>query len=211
MKLKGKLDEYEIEDISDAVVGAGSFGILYKAVSSKGPVAIKTLNSRFMGDSKNIKAFLNEGKILVDGLKDNPNTIQGIEVFVDDEGKPYIIMEWAEKNLTQRMREQENGNLDPRTAVSYAESLLVALEGAHKKGIYHNDLHPSNVLFDSLGNLKLADFGFAKIYWNSEVGRRILEAQKKGVHKTHIIDGRIEHSVLLEIFTDAGIGTQIII
>ena len=37
-----------------------------------------------------------------------------------------------------------------------------------------------------------------------------MNALKKGVHKTHIIDGRIEHAVLLEIFTDAGIGTEII-
>ncbi len=36
-------------------------------------------------------------------------------------------------------------------------------------------------------------------------------ALKKGVKKTHIIDGRISHSLLLEIFTDSGIGTQIII
>lgn len=37
-----------------------------------------------------------------------------------------------------------------------------------------------------------------------------LDALKEGVHKTHIIDGRVEHAVLLEIFTDAGIGTEII-
>ncbi len=37
-----------------------------------------------------------------------------------------------------------------------------------------------------------------------------LDALKSGVHKTHIIDGRVEHAVLLEIFTDAGIGTEIV-
>ncbi len=37
-----------------------------------------------------------------------------------------------------------------------------------------------------------------------------VEALKGGVHKTHIIDGRVEHAVLLEIFTDAGIGTEIV-
>ncbi len=37
-----------------------------------------------------------------------------------------------------------------------------------------------------------------------------LDALKGGVHKTHIIDGRVEHAVLLEIFTDAGIGTEIV-
>jgi len=37
-----------------------------------------------------------------------------------------------------------------------------------------------------------------------------LNALKSGVHKTHIIDGRIEHSLLLEIFTEEGIGTQIV-
>jgi acetylglutamate kinase len=36
-----------------------------------------------------------------------------------------------------------------------------------------------------------------------------VDALNNGVHKTHIIDGRIEHAVLLEIFTDAGIGTEI--
>lgn len=38
-----------------------------------------------------------------------------------------------------------------------------------------------------------------------------IEAVENGVHKTHIIDGRIEHAVLLEIFTDAGIGTEIVL
>jgi len=36
-----------------------------------------------------------------------------------------------------------------------------------------------------------------------------LDALKEGVNKTHIIDGRIEHAILLEIFTDVGVGTQI--
>jgi acetylglutamate kinase len=37
-----------------------------------------------------------------------------------------------------------------------------------------------------------------------------LEALRKGVRKVHILDGRVPHSVLLEIFTDAGIGTEIV-
>src|SRR5260370_34160695 len=80
----------------------------------------------------------------------------------DDDGRPFLAMEFVDgRNLDAILK--ESGRLDPERGVAIIAQVLSALGFAHESGIVHRDVKPSNIMVLQNGQVKVADFGIARI------------------------------------------------
>src|SRR3954468_24044179 len=82
---------------------------------------------------------------------------------VEEDGRPWIVMELIRaRSLQQRIT--EDGPIEPRRAAEIGRQMLAALSAAHKEGILHRDVKPSNVLISEERSVRavLTDFGIAR-------------------------------------------------
>jgi hypothetical protein len=100
--------------------------------------------------------------IVADGQRlaelEHPNIVRVYDLDFFD-GRPYLVMEFIRgRTLTQYAREEQ---ITPRLAAAHMVELAsaVAVAFAHRRGIVHQDIKPSNVLIDEMGTLRLIDFG----------------------------------------------------
>ncbi|HEU4412848.1 MAG TPA: protein kinase [Polyangiaceae bacterium] len=144
-------------------VGRGASGVVYRAFDelSREHVALKVIAGRG-GDPEEEARFEREGTILA-GL-DHPNIVRVVAFGTLDDGMPYLAMEWLEgEDLQARMR---RAPLTMRQSLVVARQIAAALEAAHKAGVVHRDVKPTNVfLLNGSGPLtaKLVDFGVASM------------------------------------------------
>jgi eukaryotic-like serine/threonine-protein kinase len=149
-------------------IGAGTIGTVYRGqhVSLGRRMAIKEARSIFQFASylrrdeivRRIRTTVETHAVLV-----HPNIIQIMDQNPERE-YPYFVMELATGgNLRQRLGAESDGVLTLSIAVRVLTQICYALNFAHKQGILHLGLKPENVLFDHLGNVKLSDFGFARV------------------------------------------------
>lgn len=157
--LIGKLldNRYRIEN----VVGEGGMSIVTKAIDIEKSVAvtIKLLNSENSVDSIAIERFTNEAKAV--SLLSHSNIVSVYNVSLDGPNK-YIVMEYID-GITLKEYLDKKGRLEWHEAVHYISQVLSALSHAHSKGVIHRDIKPENVMLMSNGNIKVIDFGIAKI------------------------------------------------
>ena len=79
----------------------------------------------------------------------------------DQDGEPYIVMEFVEgTGLDKTLKEEKR--LRPEIALSVVEQVCLALAYAHRKGVIHRDVKPANVIVQKNGTAKLLDFGIAR-------------------------------------------------
>ncbi len=90
---------------------------------------------------------------------DHPNIVP-LREFVPE--GPAIVLAWMGGGTLERLL-ATTGTLPPARAIEIATSLLTALGEAHRVGIVHRDVKPSNVLFDDAGGARLSDFGVAHL------------------------------------------------
>ena len=93
----------------------------------------------------------------------HPHIIQVLDQNPERE-HPYFVMEFAAGgSLRRRLQDAETGQVEPQVAVRVLTQIAYALRYAHEHGVLHLGLKPENVLFDGLGNVRLADFGMARV------------------------------------------------
>ena len=154
-----QIPNYEIE----REIGRGGYGVVYRATDKDGNLAaIKFLKDEYVHNEKIKRMFLNEAKIMQ--TLDHPNIARVIDSGERD-GIPYLVMPYYEKSLRDELKIEPPGI---SKAEAITKQLLSALDYAHNKGIVHRDLWPANVLFDEQGNVKLTDFGLAKILFETK-------------------------------------------
>ncbi len=142
-------------------VGAGSFARVYRAVNINDgtQLAVKVLRSRFTQDAEKCRWFRREGEM--GRLVRHPN-ICAIEDVGQENNSIYITMEFVE-GQTLRELVKIRGALDPGRAINLLDQMCAGLEYAHRRGMTHGDIKASNILISSLGQVKLVDFGLARI------------------------------------------------
>jgi Tol biopolymer transport system component len=151
-----RLGPYEIV----SQLGQGGMGIVFRARDTKleRDVAVKVLPRNLAEDQDALSRFEREAKAVA--ALSHPN-ILAIHDFGREEGVVYAAMELLEgETLRQRL---QDGALPPRKAVEIALEIASGLAAAHEKGIVHRDLKPENVFLLGSGQVKVLDFGLARM------------------------------------------------
>ncbi len=142
------------------LLGQGGMGAVYKARQLRLDrlVALKILPPEVGGDPAFAERFLREARTLA--KLSHPHVV-GIHDFGEADGYYYFLMEYVDGvNLRQAL---QAGRLTPEQALRIVPQVCDALQYAHDKGVVHRDVKPENVLLDSQGRVKIADFGLAKL------------------------------------------------
>ncbi len=151
-----RLGPYEIV----SAIGAGGMGEVYRAhdTSLGREVAIKVLPEAFAQDAERLERFEREAKTLAALNHPHIAQIYGLERA----GRtPALVMELVDgEDLSQRIA---RGAIPVDEALQIAKQIADALEAAHEQGIIHRDLKPANIKVRIDGNVKVLDFGLAKL------------------------------------------------
>jgi tRNA A-37 threonylcarbamoyl transferase component Bud32 len=147
------------------VLGRGGMGTVWRAEDETlgRTVAVKELRfpSSIDEDEKRrlITRTLREAKAIARIRNNSAVTVFDV---VDEDDRPWIVMELVEgKSLAEAIR--EDGLLEPRRAAEVGLAILDVLRSAHREGILHRDVKPSNVLIAEDGRVVLTDFGIAQV------------------------------------------------
>jgi beta-lactam-binding protein with PASTA domain/predicted Ser/Thr protein kinase len=141
-------------------LGAGGMANVYLAVDEElgRRVAIKILNERHANDEQFVERFRREAKNAA-GLS-HPNVVSVYDRG-EAEGTYYIAMEYVEGRTLKDLIITRGPSPIP-IAIDYTLQILQALRFAHRGGLVHRDIKPHNVIVDSDGRVKVADFGIAR-------------------------------------------------
>ncbi|ANW18567.1 serine/threonine-protein kinase [Streptomyces clavuligerus] len=148
-----------------AVLGRGGMGTVWRAEDETlgRTVAVKELRFPNSIDEEEkrrlITRTLREAKAIARIRNNNAVTVFDV---VDEDDRPWIVMELVEgRSLAEVIR--EDGTLTPRRAAEVGLAILDVLRAAHRQGILHRDVKPSNVLIADEGRVVLTDFGIAQV------------------------------------------------
>lgn len=139
-------------------LGEGGMGVVYKAHDTKldRTVALKFLPPA--GGEKEKARLIREARAVAQ--LDHPNICTVYEIG-DSEGKPYIAMAYIEgETLKDRV---ENGPLAMNEIIDYTRQIARGLQSAHRKQITHRDIKSANIMITPDGQIKIMDFGLAKL------------------------------------------------
>ncbi len=157
-----RLGRYELEEI----VGSGAMGVVYRArdVDLGRTVAIKTIREELLSQERIYQTyrtrFYREASIF--GSLSHPNIVTLYDIGEGDEGIPFLTMEYVEgASLAEHADQGKKFSFDQLMWL-FAQ-LASAIDYAHGQDVIHRDIKPSNILVTPEGEVKVADFGVAKL------------------------------------------------
>lgn len=166
MKIPEKLGKYEIKE----QVGRGSMGIVYKGYDpfADRDVAVKVAMSDALNDKESgeryRKMFFNEAHTA--GTLKHPNIVEILDAGVeetDDGDHCYIVMELIEEGNTLKSHCNAKNLLPYELVVEIIFKCAKALDYAHRNGVVHRDIKPTNILITKDQDVKIADFSIAHL------------------------------------------------
>jgi eukaryotic-like serine/threonine-protein kinase len=143
-----------------STLGSGGMAEVYRARDTRlgRDIALKVVNGALAGDPELVRRFEQEARLA--GSLNHPNLV-AVYDFGIHEGAPYFITELLKgETLRQRL---SRGRVPVDTALEWGRQLAQGLAAAHAEGIVHRDVKPENVFVTSDGQVKLLDFGIAKL------------------------------------------------
>ncbi len=165
-----KIDVYQLETI----LGEGGMGTVFKARRVDAEfdieVAIKVIH-REQINSETLQRFQSERQILAN--LNHPNIARLIDGGTTDNGLPYLVMEYIEGEPIIDYCKSRKLNLKQRLGLFL--QICEAVNYAHQNLIVHRDIKPANIMVTRDGNIKLLDFGVAKILNPHEYSKSVAD------------------------------------
>ncbi|MGH8222377.1 MAG: serine/threonine-protein kinase, partial [Woeseiaceae bacterium] len=158
-------------------IAGGSMGVVFKALDRRlaeadgvSPyVAIKVLSPKLAGNGNALRALQQEaakGRCL-----SHANVVRFIDLDRDDD-LYFIVMEWLEgRSLADILDDKRGARIDKATALDIVRQTGAALDYAHRCGVIHADVKPGNIMITPAGQVKLFDFGVARVRQKQQVDR----------------------------------------
>ncbi len=147
-------------------IGEGWMGVVYKADDTKlkRTVALKFLPPEYTRDKDAEVRFIQEARAAA--VLDHPNICTVYEIDeVNDQ--TFIAMAYIKgQNLKDRLK---SGFLELKDALEIAVQVAQGLQEAHDNGIIHRDIKPANIMITEKGQIKIMDFGLAKLSWGVDL------------------------------------------
>jgi serine/threonine-protein kinase len=146
----------------DALLGVGGMAAVYAATHRNGSrAAVKILHPEMAADDVLRQRFLWEGYVA------NSVAHEGVVNILDDDaaedGSLFLVTELLEGETLEERRVRLGGRLPQDEVLLVADRVLDVLAAAHDKGIVHRDLKPENVFLTRAGQVKVLDFGIARV------------------------------------------------
>lgn len=150
-------DRYEILDD----IGSGGMARVYKVMdhSLNRTAAMKVLRDELQYDEGYLRKFRREAQAAAGLRHDNIVNVYDVD---QDQGHWYIVMELVE-GVTLKRYIQRKGRLETKECLNIAMQAADGLAAAHQAGIVHRDIKPENMILTLQGNLKISDFGIARV------------------------------------------------
>lgn len=167
-------------------IAGGSMGVVYKALDRRlaevdgvDPwVAIKVLTPQLARNAQALRALQQEaakGRCLL-----HPNIVRFLDLD-RDEDLYFIVMEWLDgKSLGSILDDSGSKKIDKETALDVVKQVAKALDYAHRLGVVHADVKPGNILVSPDGEIKLFDFGAARVRQKRLEGQANSDAGEPG-------------------------------
>ncbi len=145
----------------ESELGRGGMATVFKGTDMVlgRPVAVKVLSPQYAGDANFVTRFRREAQSAA--RLNHPNLVSVYDTGTDD-GIHFIVMEYVDaKTLADYLA--GGGRIMPERAIEIAEAVCDALSMAHAHGIIHRDIKPANIMITSKGDVKVTDFGIARV------------------------------------------------
>ena len=144
----------------DREIGRGGMGVVYLAKDPRlqRDVAIKALPDHLGEDPDRLERFRSEAQVLA---QLNHPAVAGIHGIEEKDGQQYLILEYVEGETLSELLER--GVPPVEEALDLCIKIAAGIEAAHEAGVIHRDLKPDNIRITPDGQVKILDFGLAKI------------------------------------------------
>jgi len=168
-------------------LGRGGMGVVYKAHDPKldRMIAIKVLPPHVAIGPAERARFEQEARAAATLNHPNVCTIYDIR---DEGGQQFILMEYVD-GVTLRQK-LGRGALDPDAAVAYGLQIAEALQEAHSRGVIHRDVKAENIMVNSRNQVKVMDFGLAKLKGDLKLSRSSSTVGTLAYMSPEVIEGR---------------------
>ncbi len=155
------------------IIKRGGQGAVYQGIDQDGKVyAIKEMLDRFVDPKERAEAvdrFNAEAELL---QKLRHPRIPRVYSHFTDEGRHYLTMDFIRGEDLEQIIERE-GRIDEQRVLRWADEICDVLAYLHGKGLIYRDVKPSNIMIEESGDVKLIDFGIAKLFSPIERGTQI--------------------------------------
>ncbi|OJY17384.1 MAG: hypothetical protein BGO98_00325 [Myxococcales bacterium 68-20] len=146
----------------DALLGYGGSAAVYAATHRNGKrAAIKVLHPHCVADENLRNRFVREGYVA--NKIDHPGAVSVLDDDIAEDGTVYLVMELLEGTSLEKAGRGEAPPPTMADVVRIADDLLDVLAKAHALGIVHRDIKPANLFITTAGQLKVLDFGIARL------------------------------------------------
>ncbi len=147
----------------DRVLGMGGMAIVYAATHrNRKRFAVKVLNKELSFNEDIRNRFLREGYVA--NSVGHPGSVAVLDDDVADDGAAFLVMELLEGETVEELWERSRQRLPLERVLEIGHQLLDVLAAAHANGIVHRDVKPANVFLTRSGELKVLDFGIARLH-----------------------------------------------
>jgi serine/threonine protein kinase len=146
----------------DVLLGVGGMAAVYAATHRNGSrAAVKVLHPEMSTNPVVRERFLWEGYVA--NAVGHDGAVKVLDDDAEDDGGLFLITELLDGETLEERRVRLGGHLPAEEVLFLADKLLDVLAAAHAKGIIHRDLKPENVFLTRAGNVKVLDFGIARL------------------------------------------------